>query len=255
MSVVGSDQPPHRRSQKRPTIALRRWFAKNPSTPPAASDLSADLVADIVAMTRQAALDGLPLSAVLDDLRLVLELEPADVLPVDALRACALEWGHATMAPGTSIPAAPVTLNDLECHLWRLLGSSPDQLPERVVVVRLRTFAPDEDARGSGIPGVLDSADLLVAAARVMSHLFNRPGEHVALLRSPLAVAADRVVALVPGQEKGDGPGDKDRMALFEASLASAPVIGAAPWLVEVHVLAGHPRGLVASMREALDPV
>ena len=38
-------------------------------------------------------------------------------------------------------------------------------------------------------------------------------------------------MALVPGPHVGDGPGDEDRMALFKASLASAPVIGAAPWV------------------------
>lgn len=249
--MVASQPAPGPSSRGRVRLALRRWLGRGAPTPPARPDDRADLVADIVTMTRQAAVDGLPLSAVLGDVRLVLRLEPADPLPVDALRACALEWAHASNDRGAR-PVAAVTLDDLEDHVWGLLGGSPDRMPERAVVVRVQDQVLRRDAGGPRATGALDDADLLGAAARVVSDVFTRPGEHVVLLRSRAADVADRVVALVPDRAD-DGAGDEDRLALLEASLGAAPLTGVATWDVDVRPLTGHPDGLLAGIREALD--
>ncbi|GAA5114469.1 hypothetical protein GCM10023339_20230 [Alloalcanivorax gelatiniphagus] len=218
-------------------------------------DTAPELVADVVAMTRQAALDGLPLSVVLDDLRLVLHLETGDVLPLDALRACALEWAKACTSPGRAGDLA-VTLDELETHVWGLLAGSPDHLPGRVVVVRPEPSS--EVARRSSDLSVLAEADLLRVAARVLGQVFDRPGEHVALLRASVHAPADRAVALVPdpgpgGEPEADG-GDLDRLALVRASLASTSVAAGARWVVEEHLLRGHPDGVAARLRTVLPP-
>lgn len=240
------------------TAGLRRWFGGPSATRSAASepgaDRDADLIADIVAMTGHAARDGLPLSAVLDDLRLVLHLGPTDVLPVDALRACALEWARVSQPHGTTRPAVAVTLDDIEGRLWRLLGTAPEQLPGRAVVVRLRSSGPGEDLGAPRAADVLHPADLLAAAAELVSEVFDRPDEYVALLRTPPNAVADRLVALLPDQGEEDGTHEEDRLALCRATLASAPLTSTAPWVVEVHALGDHPSGLLAGMREALGP-
>ena len=202
-------------------------------------------------MTRQAAADGLPLSAVLDDVRLVLRLEPEDPLPVDALRACALEWARASGDHGPP-PVPAVTLDELEDHVWGLLGGSADRLPGRAVVVRLQDRASRKGSAGPRTTGALDDADLLGAAARVVSGVLARPGEHVVLLRSPAADMADRVVALLPGPHGDDGARDEDRLALIVASLGAAPLTSVATWDVDVRPVAGHPDGQLAGIREAL---
>jgi hypothetical protein len=232
---------------------LRRWWSgRRAATPPAATPgTDADLLADIVAMTGQAAVDGLPLSAVLEDLRLVLGLDPADALPVDALRACALEWASSCSDP-RAVPAhVPVTPDELESHLWRVLGSAPEQLPGLVVQVQPRTSG--DPLTGPGTAGVLDQAVLLGVAARTMAQVFDRAGEHVALLKPTPAASTDRAVALVPGPLTGDDGDDGDRLTLLRASLASSPATGIVPWAVEAHVLAGHPSGLLARLRHVLE--
>jgi hypothetical protein len=258
--VVIVDQPRRPRPLSRASEALRRWFdgpspavsAAGGSSTELGADLDADLIADIVAMTGKAVEDGLPLSAVLDDLRLVLDLAPADVLPVDALRACALEWGRVSRSPYPARRTVPVTPDDIEGHLWQLLGSSPDDLPGRVVIVRLAVPESGDDVARRRTSSVLDPADLLSAAVGVASDVFDGPGEHVVLLRTPPSAVADRVVALLPAQTDHDDPGD--RVALCRAALASASVPSTARWVVEVHRLDDHPSGLLASVREVLGP-
>jgi hypothetical protein len=245
---------------------VRQWWGRLSRVPSASSqagvdrgaDPDADLIADILEMTRHAARDGLPLSAVLEDLRLVLDLGPADVLPVDALRACALEWARSTRGLARTLSSSPISLDDLEGLLWATLGSSPEWLPARAVVVRPRAGRDDDAASTAPNPRrLLDGADRLVAAAQVMTVVFDHPGEHVVLLRTPPARTSDRAVVLLPRPAVADSEdsdrGD-DRVALLEASLASATLTGATPWSVEVHLLADHPRGLLAGLREALGP-
>lgn len=258
MNVVMVDRAPRRWHRPLGTTGLRRWlggpFATRSAAPEPGADRHADLIADIVAMTGRAARDGLPLSAVLDDLRLVLHLGPTDVLPVDALRACALEWARASQSPSTMRSTVPVTLDDLEGRLWTHLGSAPGQLPGRAVVVRLRPSGPGEDLGGPRTVDVLHPADLLAAAAELVSGVFDLPDEYVALLRTSPSAAADRLVVLLPEQMEEDGTYEEDRLALCRATLASAPLTSAAPWVVEVHPLSGHPNGLLAGVREALGP-
>lgn len=256
-----ADAPHRPRRRTLATDRLRRWFTRpspNRSAAPGRDvglDVDLDLIADIVEMTRHAAQDGLPLSAVLDDLRLVLHLGPADVLPVDALRACALEWARASQRPATTRPALAVTLDDVEGRLWELLGSAPEQLPGRAVVVRLRASAAPERVGGVlGTGDLLLPADLLSAAAELVSDVFDQPGEHVVLLRTPPRIAPDRLVVLLPDQVEEDGAGEEDRLALCRATLAASPLTNTAAWLVEVHELGGHPDALLTSVREVLGP-
>lgn len=211
--------------------------------------LTEGLVADIVAMTGQAAIDGLPLSAVLDDLRLVLDLAPDAPLPVFALRACALEWGRASTALGSSGPAsAALTLDDLEGRVWEAVGRSSDELPAYAVVVRA-SDAPDAPP---SLPRVLDDADLVAAARQVSEGIFDRPHEQVAVLRASPTEPPDRVVTLVP-TGSGDEDADlADRVALLQAGLGSSSVTGRASWSVRVVRLSDDPDGVLAGLRSAL---
>lgn len=269
MSSVPADPTPRRRDRSTATATLRRWWGR---TSPRSSGVAdggddpsdvgdADLIADIVEMTGHAAQDGLPLSAVLEDLRLVLDLGPTDVLPVDALRACALEWARSTRGLARTLSSSPISLDDLEGLLWATLGGSPERLPVRVVVVRTRPGRDDEVAGTARHgPRLLDDADRLAAAAQAMAVVFDRPGEHVVLLRTPPARTSDRVAVLLPGhalegvEDIVDSDEGEDRVALLEASLASSALIGGTQWSVEAHLLADHPRGLLEGLREALGP-
>jgi hypothetical protein len=231
----------------------RRWSSARVAAPgsaaqPSEPPLDDDLVQDVVAMTRQAAVDGLPLSAVLEDLRLVLDLAPGAELPAPVLRACALAWASVQqdLAAGVAGDVAVRTWHELESHLWGsvALGEHPD--PTWLVEVRAGTPLTTEGAP-SVLASVLGPADHLRGAAQLLAAYLDRPGEHVSLLRRPAGQEPDRVLALVVS-----GP-DEDRPALAGARVRAQPIGGEGALDVRVVALTGHPEGMLAALREAVE--
>lgn len=66
------------------------------STPGDVAGDTDGLVADLVGMSRRAAVDGLSLGLVFADVRLVLHLSSDALLPDDLLGRCAREWASAS---------------------------------------------------------------------------------------------------------------------------------------------------------------
>lgn len=215
----------------------RRLDPRRVSSPGAVS--SAALLADVEETTRQAAIDGLPLSQVFEDLRLVLDLEPHDDLPADVLRAAALAWERSQQAltgegPYDGVPCT--TVDHLESHLWSLLGACPDA-PARALIVRTERAADLPDGLA------LREVDLLVAAARTLLPLLDGPGEYVGLVRDPGARTPDRMVALA---------GDDERLAAARGALSDVAPPGGPTIRASLHDLRGHPDGCLPAVREAL---
>ncbi|WP_193607971.1 hypothetical protein [Nocardioides lijunqiniae] len=210
--------------------------------------LDDDLVQDVVAMTRQAAVDGLPLSAVLEDLRLVLDLAPGADLPAQVLRACALAWASVQqdLAAGSAGDVAVRTWHELESHLWGSVGLGEGPDPTWLVEVRAGAPRPAE-AGESALASVLGPVDHLRGAAQVLASYLVRPGEQVSLLRPPTGQEPDRVLALVVS-----GP-DEERPELARARLQAQPIGGEGALDVRVVALTGHPDGMLAALREAVE--
>jgi len=203
------------------------------------------LVDDIVTMTRQAAVDGLPLSAVIADLRLVLDLEPTDEVPARVLRSCALAWAEVHQELAASPDGVPTrTWHELESHLWSLVGSHDEPLPGWVIEVRASAPGPSADGDLARLASVLEPVDYLRGAAQVLASFLDLPGEQVSLVREPSGPDPDRIVALVADQD--------ERATLAQARLAALPAGGEGTLAVRVSSLADQPDGLLAALRAAL---
>ncbi|MFB9312699.1 hypothetical protein [Nocardioides plantarum] len=220
----------------------------------APDSLEDDLVRDVVVMTRQAAIDGLPLSAALDDLRLVLDIGQTDDLPPAVLRACALAWAgtHQDLAAEAAGEVVTRTWAELESHLWSLTGSSDRVAASQLIEVRAATPRP---AGASDLASVLGPADQLQGAAQVLARFLDLPGEHVSLLREPTDHDPDRLVALVvpPYDGSGDDVAGEARASLARARLEALSPAGLGGLTIRVLPLGGHPEGVLAALREAVD--
>jgi hypothetical protein len=201
-------------------------------------------VDDIVAMTRQAALDGLALATVFADLRLVLDLAPSDDIPAPLLRACASAWAQTQRELSTS-PRGGLggvrtgTRDDLEGLLWGVLGSPDDEIPNSLVVVELRRPQP------AAPTALLGPEDLLHVAAQLLSALLGCSSERVMLVRedsereSPLWVA-------------GLATGDRERVQRAVTRVAALTSVNG-DLVVTTQRLSGHPEGVLSSLRSYLD--
>ncbi|WP_134768509.1 hypothetical protein [Nocardioides sp. 1609] len=208
-------------------------------------------MSDVVAMTEQAAIDGLPLSAVLDDLRLVLDLAPGQALPAGVLRDCALAWAsvHQELAAGAGREVAVRTWQELESHLWSRLGESNAPVPTWLLEVRAggRSTEVDPAQATSPLASVLGPADRLQGAAQVLATFLDRPGEDVSLLRAPSVPRPHLVVALLVGDSE-------DRPAMARARLDSSPIGGPGALSVRVVSLADQADGMLSALRAAVGP-
>lgn len=197
----------------------------------AVTDPDEGLLADVVVMTEQAAVDGLPLASVFADLRLVLGLEEADELPPAVVRRCAVTWSQAQAGPDRS-GQDPVSWEELEGRWWPVLAGPVDELPGWVLLVE-PPAAPEQ-------PALLTPEDVLLGAAE--------------LLLARLAGAGDRV-ALLDGGDGGPGAvlalvaGDAvraERVAGWVRQLAP----GSAGPRVTLRPLSDEPAGAWAAIRE-----
>ncbi|GAA4730677.1 hypothetical protein GCM10023350_12410 [Nocardioides endophyticus] len=201
-------------------------------------------VDDIVAMTRQAARDGLPLTTVFADLRLVLDLAPSDDIPAPLLRACASSWARTqqelSAGPRSGLGGVRTcSRGDLESLLWGAPGSPADELPSSLVVVELRS------SRLAASTALLGPEDLLHATAQLLSALLDCSSERVMLVREDGEPERPWWVAgLVTGDDER-----VDRAVTRVTALASVNE----DLVVSVHRLSGHPDGVLSSLRCFLD--
>lgn len=220
----------------------RRPRAGQPAPAPseAPSALSDELVADLTETTRQAAVDGLALAQVFDDLRLVLDLDAGAEIPADVLRLAALTWAeaqHALAGEGPYDGVHCATEDEVESQLWAVLATT-GRPPSVALVLRAQGRA-EPDAAGPA----LRELDLLVAVARSLAPGFSRPEEYVGLVRRAGSRSPDRVVLLVA---------DDDRVDEALASIAGLSPAGGPTLVVTRHDLGDHAEGAVAALRDVL---
>jgi len=185
---------------------------------------SADLLADVVEMATVAADDGLPLSALLDDLRLVCDLDDGAPLPVDLVRTAALTWSDRQSA----LRAREVRpeLEPVDEQVWALMSGQAGPGPWRAVVVPVPP----------GDPGPMSTsvADVVLAVFADTDALVSAPTPR-------------HVVAVT-------GPGSDLSLQLpwLVRSLgsASAPATSAAP---VVHELPTDPGAAADALRRLVD--
>ena len=199
---------------------------------------------DIVAMTRQAARDGLPLTTVFADLRLVLDLEPSDDIPAPLLRACASSWARTQqeLSAGPRSGLAGVrtgSRGDVESLLWGALGGPAEELPGWLVVVELRSPQP------AASTALLGAEDLLQAAAQLLSALLDGSSERVMLVREDGEPERSSWVA-------GLVTGDDERVQRAVTRVTALASVND-DLVVTVHRLGGHPDGVLSSLRGLLD--
>ena len=192
------------------------------------------LLADVTEMTRQAAADGLDLATVFADLRLVLEIDAADDLPADVLRACAVAWGqahHELDRAGDDVGV--LSWEGLEDRLWRALGAGDVPPPRWVVLVSGSTG-------GTCGRGLLSTEDVLHSAAGLLAARLDEATEHVALL--PVTTRRPAVVmALLPSD------GGRVREVSAWVTGLSLPGVRLS---VTVHRLEDDPGGVLAALRQ-----
>lgn len=217
----------------------RRPRAGQPAAAPSEA-LSEGLVADITATTRQAAVDGLALAQVFDDLRLVLDLDAGEEIPADVLRVAALTWAeaqHALAGEGPYDGVHCATEDEVESQLWAVLAATGR--PPSVALLLRAQGRSDPDAAGLA----LRELDLLVAAARSLAPGFSRPEEYVGLVRRAGSRSPDRVVLLVA---------DDDRVDEALASIAGLSPAGGPTLVVTRHDLGENAEGALAALRDVL---
>lgn len=197
------------------------------------------LLADVEEMTRQAAVDGLTLASVYADVRLVLDLEPADDLPPEVLRACAVAWSavHRELDRGSG--SRVLGWDELEDRLWGATAGPGAELPGWCVLVEAGAPAA-ADAAEPRPGGLLSPEDLVRGAADLLASRLGGSAEHVALVTRPGSPPGP-VVALVDGDRAR-----AERACSWVRDLAP----GSAGLTARAHRLAGHPDGLLGALRE-----
>jgi hypothetical protein len=193
------------------------------------------LLADVTAMTRQAAIDGLTLASVYADVRLILDLDPEDELPAELLRACAVAWSQTHADLDRPDDLRVLAWDELEDRLWLLAGADAEP-PAWAVLAELPPRRAGNEGR------LLLPDDVLRVAAGLLASRLDRPMEHVALLEAPGGTPYG-LVALVQGDQ---------RRAEQARSWVVGLDTGSRGAVVTVHRLVDHPEGLLAAVREAV---
>ncbi|MFW6773804.1 hypothetical protein ACOACO_05940 [Nocardioides sp. CPCC 205120] len=184
-------------------------FARHGAGPRDLDEDAAGLLADVEHMAHAAADDGLPMPRLLEDLRLLCDLQDGEVLPVDLVRVATLAWSDRQSTLARDGARRRPRVVDVEELVWALAARPPaaGAVPLLVLEVepaRVRRAAVAAAGDGGG------GTDVVVGVVREVfggeADLVAAPSpRHVLLLPAPGAEEVDVRAARVLGAVRALG--------------------------------------------------